>query len=305
MNLATLKKQAQAGFTLVELLVVILIIVILSVTMLPLLKPFVTKAQYAAEGVPTIGNLRTKIELFRIEKDYLPGVPFNKQLGKPVTKAITVQGVTGGTVDMTWSDLTTPSALVRTSPSELECVQYMHPCANASASTTATLYDYTSGTVALTVNGASIAGVGILSDHVWKCIDANYAEMKGNRLRPNHFRYMTTGCAGESFLWVLGCFGAGDGLAAGCGYAVMEFCDVIHQRKFIAIFERYKPISTTQLAFKVPTDTMGTTGSDYVTPGTALCGLVPVPQLEIMMNAVNTSYAAVLEQLRLAGWAIQ
>ena len=61
-------RKAKAGVTLVELLVVILIVTILSVSMLPLLKPFVVEAQYAAEPIPVIGNLRTKVGLYQYDK---------------------------------------------------------------------------------------------------------------------------------------------------------------------------------------------------------------------------------------------
>ena len=64
--------KARAGVTLVELLVVILIVTILSVSLLPLLKPYIEEAKYAAEPIPVIGALQTKINLFQYEKDYLP-----------------------------------------------------------------------------------------------------------------------------------------------------------------------------------------------------------------------------------------
>jgi prepilin-type N-terminal cleavage/methylation domain-containing protein len=70
--MSKLLTKARAGVTLVELLVVILIVTILSVSMLPLLQPFVTEAQYAAEAIPVIGNLRTKIGLYQYDKGRLP-----------------------------------------------------------------------------------------------------------------------------------------------------------------------------------------------------------------------------------------
>ena len=66
--------KARSGVTLVELLVVILIVTILSVSLLPLLKPYIVKAQYAAEPIPVLGNIRTQIGLFQYEKNYLPGM---------------------------------------------------------------------------------------------------------------------------------------------------------------------------------------------------------------------------------------
>lgn len=67
-----LKMKAKAGVTLVELLVVILIVTILSVSLLPLLKPYIEKAKYAAEPIPVLANLQTKIELYQYEKNILP-----------------------------------------------------------------------------------------------------------------------------------------------------------------------------------------------------------------------------------------
>ena len=59
--------KARSGVTLVELLVVILIVTILAVSLLPMLQPFVVEAQYAAEAIPVIGNLRTKIGVFQYD----------------------------------------------------------------------------------------------------------------------------------------------------------------------------------------------------------------------------------------------
>lgn len=68
-----LKMKAKAGVTLVELLVVILIVTILSVSLLPLLKPYIEEAKYAAEPIPVLANIQTKINLYQYEKDRLPG----------------------------------------------------------------------------------------------------------------------------------------------------------------------------------------------------------------------------------------
>lgn len=68
-----LKIKARSGVTLVELLVVILIVTILSVGLLPLLKPYIEQAKYAAEAIPALGNIQTKINLYQYERDKLPG----------------------------------------------------------------------------------------------------------------------------------------------------------------------------------------------------------------------------------------
>lgn len=71
-----LTMKARSGVTLVELLVVILIVTILSVSLLPLLKPYIEKAKYAAEPIPVLANLQTKIELYQYEKNVLPPTAF-------------------------------------------------------------------------------------------------------------------------------------------------------------------------------------------------------------------------------------
>lgn len=71
-----LKMKAKAGVTLVELLVVILIVTILSVSLLPLLKPYIEKAKYAAEAIPVLATMQTKAELYQYEKNVLPPTSF-------------------------------------------------------------------------------------------------------------------------------------------------------------------------------------------------------------------------------------
>jgi prepilin-type N-terminal cleavage/methylation domain-containing protein len=287
MRMPRMPKGNNGGFTLVELLVVILIIVILSVTMLPLLKPFVTKAQFAAEGVPVIGNLRTKVELFRIEKNYLPGVPTANNV--PVKYG-------SDTNAYTWSNLTindlTLTLGAPTTANIGECVQTLL----ASNTTDKTVYYHKSGTVELNnLDGAARTGYR-LSDHVFKRIDVNYADLTGKRLRPHHMRYAVLGNRGESYLWVVACFGDGDGLEAGCGYAVAEFNDVSNQRKFVATFERYKPLSSAALSIISDFNSSRSPGSTVWLP--AFEALIPLGGLGL------DGYNRLLEGMRTSGWDV-
>lgn len=287
-------KGNNSGFTLVELLVVILIIVILSVTMLPLLKPFVTKAQYASEGVPVIGNLRTKVEIFRIDKDYLPGVPVGAD-NKPVKIASSGWTASGMTNGYTVSDLTVPAL---SSFSAANVVQYMTMITNSA--TGKQLHKYWSGATALNGNdGKPTTGLK-LDDHVYNKIEVNYADLTGKRLRPHHMKYAVIGNSGESYLWVVGCFGNGDGLAAGCGYAVAEYNDVANQRKFVATFERYKPLSDGQLSFDISTISPTVT---YTTDKPAGVWL-PTFELLVENSSAAGDYGNILKAMRLAGWDV-
>ena len=74
MTLSTLTKlRRQSGFTLVELLIVMLIVGILSIAMLPMYKKYMTKAKYTAEGLPILATIKTQIDLFCYEQSYAPG----------------------------------------------------------------------------------------------------------------------------------------------------------------------------------------------------------------------------------------
>ena len=75
MTLSTLTKlRRQSGFTLVELLIVMLIVGILSIAMLPMYKKYMTKAKYTAEGLPILATIKTQVDLSIYDKSYAPGV---------------------------------------------------------------------------------------------------------------------------------------------------------------------------------------------------------------------------------------
>lgn len=281
MNLATLKKQAQAGFTLVELLVVILIIVILAVTMLPLLKPFVTKAQYAAEGVPVIGNLRTKVELYRIEKDHMPGIKLDTQ-GKPVPNL----SIGGSNV----------CASVGANAGNNEIgLQSMQGVDTANATNTGSVAWFETGG-----SGWTMASQGTLNGttlHVFNKIDVNYADLTGKRLRPFHFQYMVPYSSGEDFCWVVGVFGDGGTLPKGTGYAVLEFNFTLAKAKFVATFERYKAESNEQLFL----------GS---ADASALGGNLIIPSMATILNAgtiadAQNAVESFKVALRTSKWDVQ
>ena len=291
MNLSTFKNGAKAGFTLVELLVVILIIVILSVTMLPLLKPFVTKAQYAAEGVPVIGNLRTKVELYRIEKDHLPGIPLDTQ-GKPITNA--PAGMPGlGSVTIVADD-----SAIRANVTSIGIQSMQGVCANHTNTGAYAWWD-ASG---LTPGDTDVLNAPDSQNlHVFKKIDVNYADLTGKRLRPYHFQYAVPYCNGENYCWVIGTFGDGGTLPKGTGYAVLEFNNVLAKAKFVATFERYKAEGNAgQLRLYITDGAYAITEGDRVT----------IPSISPIVNATGASDAQIKIQefktaLGAAGWDVQ
>ena len=202
-----LKMKAKAGVTLVELLVVILIVTILSVSMLPLLQPFVTEAQYAAEAIPVIGNMRTKIGLYVYEKGKLP---FDTSLlpgMMPHDQVETWMVKSGATSDDVYNPAYYSVSSItgkRTSPF-----------------TTTEIDDPTE-------KGA----------HIQNMLDIDYQDLKGKRSKPVHYQYLALSTNTSSY--VIGCFGNGNGLKAGTGYAVCELNFPLANRKLIGTWKRYK-----------------------------------------------------------------
>lgn len=284
-----LKSTSKSGFTLVELLVTILIIVILSVTMLPLLKPFVTQAQYSAEGVPVIGNLRTKVELFRIENDYLPGVPIDA-----AGKVVNVSGKTRTTSDLSADTVGTEPTDLTDATTTWNGVQYLVVDDSSSAGGNVTT-KYMSGSKEL---------ASVLGQHVWNRIDVNYSDLTGKKLRPQHIQYVVLKSEGDAYYWVVACLGDGSGLAKGCGYVVAEYNNPNIKRKFVATYENYKPRYASQLKLEANSSTgLGATDIDSL----KLNGVIYLPALGTLEDdagTTETTYTSALETMRAYGWQV-
>lgn len=201
--------KARSGVTLVELLVVILIVTILSVSMLPLLQPFVVEAQYAAEAIPVIGNLRTKIGIYQYDKGSLPA-PTNN------TYVLTWKAGVGETFN---------NAGQSNADGDNEKYGFAY-------------YTIGDGTSAQTINPMS----GKDSEsHLGVLIDVDYQDLKGKRSKPPHYQYYVLS-ADKNPSYVVACFGDGNGLKAGTGYAVCELNFTKAQKKYIGTWKRYKSV---------------------------------------------------------------
>jgi prepilin-type N-terminal cleavage/methylation domain-containing protein len=218
-----LKMKARAGVTLVELLVVILIITILSVSLLPLLKPYIEQSKYAAEVQSTLANIQTKINLYQYEKDKLP-------CWQP--------SGTGSTDEQT-GDYSTASTWWVTAGSGL----------GGNAPTYEKAYQTNiTGTPTAPSVGASDG------KHLSDYIDVDWQDLSGRRMTPAHFSYyLIKGGGAIQYGYAIGAFGNGDGLAKGTGYAILVLVDTKSKLKVIATWERYKPVdgaNDTQVMFK-------------------------------------------------------
>lgn len=214
-----LKMKAKAGVTLVELLVVILIVTILSVSMLPLLKPFVVEAQYAAEAIPVIGNLRTKVGVFQYDKGKLPcavGGNLATDFTTPFIETWVPSDGNGGIVGNieNWG---TVDAFEKAAVAVPNDGTYVVPSSVYTRNET----------------DSKIGHFGLLCDIDWQ-------ELKGKRCRPCNYQYVVMR-NGSDYAYFLGCFGDGNGLPLGTGYAVCEL--VLSNHKYVGTWKRYKPVS--------------------------------------------------------------
>ena len=235
--------KARSGVTLVELLVVILIVTILSVSMLPLLQPFVTEAQYAAEAIPVIGNIRTKVAVYQYDKSYLPN--YGDKTHVESWLAGEIKDDNGKTTIS--GDTETFSPTVYT--------------LQAGVDTEGTPENKEQGIAAKpgTKRKGDEEVVNKVSNHICSQLDINYEDLKGRRSRPNHYQYYVISATNNQS-YVIGCFGDGNGLKAGTGYAVCELNFKTLQKKFVGTWKRYKPIDdSVQLQFgKNPPSGTGT-----------------------------------------------
>ena len=261
-----LKMKAKAGVTLVELLVVILIVTILSVSMLPLLKPFVVEAQYAAEAIPVIGNLRTKIGLYQYDKGKLP------ECGGVAANAIETWGFTvdGATIVANESDTYLPGYRTLAATAVANAIQ---PIVNPPEAT----------------------------DFVGARIDIDNQDLAGKRCKPVHFQYAVL-ANGSSYCYVIGCFGDNNGLPEGTGYAVCEIsvkADDGNVYKHVGTWKRYKAATDGQMTFG--TITAAAAQPEVAKKASVFCA-VPAAATFAQAPIANAGKLALVEWMESYGW---
>ena len=233
-------RKAKAGVTLVELLVVILIVTILSVSMLPLLQPFVTEAQYAAEAIPVIGSIRTNVGTRQYDKGKLPCI---------VEEDKATGVLTSNPIVETWAYTTDGNSVSTTVADQFMQAQYQ--------------FQALSGTATKQPLTPAQQEIG----HIGKQCSIDYSELKGKRSKPAHYQYLVMK-NGADYAYFVGCFGDGEGLKAGTGYAVCEIVCSSQGRKYIGTWKRYKPYGTSGGQSTCSSDTTpaaGTSASEGIT----------------------------------------
>jgi len=312
------KRTSRAGVTLIELLVVILIVIILAVALLPLLAPFVVKAKYAAGGWPALGNLRTKIELFQAENEYLPGL-YRAKNGDVVYDP--ASGVT-------WDKCAYGSSqLADTVNDDLasSTVQVDGPWGQTvKMGALGTEYYRQIGTVSGGLAGyyrfsdiwsqIPAAADASISCHFLKDLEMDATELSDRTCNPEHFYYAAPCGKYKSgrYCYVLGCLGDGEKLATGTGIVILTLKNPAHtgSPKIVATWQRYKGefdgVDTLAEQLNIA----------YVTPYTAipdpttalsndekaqLANNVYIPLVDLMSDT-DADVNNAIQRMRLVGW---
>lgn len=236
----TMIQKARSGFTLVELLVVMLILTILSVSLLPMFKESICRAQYSADAIPVIGTLRTRIGLYQYEHAKLPD-------------NIVPEAAEGGGVDEGEGTTRYVSSWEFVDSDNERYVTAYYKLGDTSMTVTTVSGDdsklASTGKVRIDYNDAetTISSSGLHFGYS-SVLDVDYQDLRGRSSRPIDYVYYqipvldSEGKKSQTdSAYVIGCFGAGyGGLAAGTGYAVCEINLVSKEKKYVGIFERYK-----------------------------------------------------------------
>ncbi|MDD5707271.1 MAG: prepilin-type N-terminal cleavage/methylation domain-containing protein [Kiritimatiellae bacterium] len=290
------KFKGREGVTLIELLVVILIIVILAVAMLPVLAPFVTRAKYAADGIPAIGNLRTQIQLYFTEKEYLPGL--NRTVNGDVLRdeAPTADAMSGRYGTSGLQDQAAPNAV--------QTGVYGQTLDKSGATY------IQSGPIVTKNTKWSDPWTKLVEDdaknnHFTKDLDISPSDLTGNNVTPDCFVYSAAAGAykGNVYMYVVGVLGNGEKLKSGTGYAILEVNNSANAAapRFNATWKRWKPkyketeCSVEQVCMTVVNGTQ----IDPAKPqDLADHCMIPIELLSTDSNTVVTA----MTKLRTAGW---
>jgi len=234
------RMSAKAGVTLIELLVVVLIIVILAVAMLPVLTPFVTRAKYAADGIPQVGNMRTKVQLYMTENEYMPG------LDRTLDGTVLREASGSNEYVLAYGNSTLLADDVPPQTNEPpESVARFGQCMAQNG-------DQFSQTL-----GLAPPGVRTTWDNIWDPVTVNQfvnhyatdldisdADLIGNNCGPENFVYACPvgKYKGNKYLYIVAVLGNGDKIPSGTGYAVLECYNPNNEnnKKVVATWKRWK-----------------------------------------------------------------
>ena len=183
----------------------------------PLFGSHVVKAKYAAEGVPAVGDIRTKVAIHHAETGTLPGV-----------QVWELNGVAN------YAD-TSQSGVVLAAPNPGDYANSVQTFKGADMA----YYAKEDASLPMIITNAAI-----LDAHFASHLKISGAELRGNSMRPEHVQYMVmdSGFGRASYAYAVGVLANGDWLKAGTGYAVVEIVNPGNpvNPKIVAAWQRFK-----------------------------------------------------------------
>lgn len=181
------------------------------------------ESRYAAEAIPVIACLRTKILLYQYDNGILPCIATNEVLnGKDVGKVAVPQIETWVSVD------SETATTVSVNPSK-EHIYKMASCSFSSGEPPLkglTVLDHAKGQEPK-------------CGHWGATFDIDPVDLMGMYSRPSQYQFLVMRNGTSDYAYFIGCFGDGKGLSAGTGYAVCEITSLSAKSKYVGIWRRY------------------------------------------------------------------
>ena len=193
----------------------------------------VTESRYADEPMHVLANIRTKIGLYQYEKDLLPCIATNE-----VENGYDTGKVASPQVE-TWISVDSKTA---TRPSTDHANAYLYRMASCPlprgepSFNGLAVSDHESGRVSKKV-------------HFGALVDIDSQDLRGKYSNPRQFQYLVMRNGDGCFAYFVGCFGDGNVLPNGTGYAVCEIVSHKPMGKYRGVWERYVPKGHRQIGF--------------------------------------------------------
>ena len=230
-----------------------------------------TQTQYAAEAIPVLGNLRTKIGLYQYEKGILPCIVTNEVAnGEDTGRVISPQIETWVPADRgTVADVSANSPKAHVYKIASSALPSDEPPLKGLA-----VFD-------------SAKGLDVESRHLGVLVDIDPLDLLGKYSRPNDYQYLVMRNGGGCWVYFVGCFGDGNGLPAGTGYAVCEISSPSTGRKY-GFWERYRSTGDTQICFTSSTSSKdGRPLGCYVPEKTAFDNMIEKDTLSRIVDTMK------------------
>jgi len=265
-----MKKSMRSGFTLIELMVVVVLVMILALAIVPTFRDIINKAKYT-EGSSAISALRTNIKVYQIDYGRLPGLDANF-----VADPITANGCSPSLINANVNVDTAGSTLVVSPTVQIlssRVDQYW--LLGAQDPTTTNFY---TNVVSATTQGES---------PLQKDLNIKYGDYAGAYFVNEDYQYMiinggkspSSGTAASGYAYAIAVTAGAGGRKPdiGTGYAVMEVYNTGWQTERITgTWERYSASKNPGRLFLQCV----ANSSDYTANGT----IIPVPTWSALTN---------------------